>query len=643
LDSVDIVTNQVGRDKDAGHRPPNEAVESASVDRLPVPYQSLDDNGRILEVNQAWLDTLGYVRNSVVGTRFADLLGGGSKEKYETQFPLLLSRGRITGVELELRHAAGHLVPVAFQGGVEYDEDGAVQRTHCQFYEIQPEDEREGRLQSQNAKIEALHNVAMEIEQTSDERRVYETLVETAREVLDFDIAIADAVDDGYLVTQAISPGVSEEDYFSRVPLSDDSKLGTRVYRTGEPSLVQDLQADDQTSATTDFRSVLTVPIGTHGVFQAVDKDPGAFDETDQDLAELLISHIRNALDRLENIQTLEERTASLSRERNRLEAIFEGVPEPVAHVRYQNQEPIIEAVNSAFEETFGYDTPAVAGQSVNQLIVPDDRLETAQKLDKAAETADVVEREVERITTNGIRTFRLRSSVLDTGGEPETLAIYVDLTEEIQRKRELERENDRLEQFASIVSHDLRSPLTVASGRLEMVTEDVNSPHLEEIDRAIDRMDAIIDDVLTLTRKGQIVSPDETEPVELADLTETSWEAVDSPDATLQISTSETVLANRSRLRRVFENLFWNAVEHAGPKVTVTVGDLEGGFFIADDGPGIPPEEREQVFESGYTTTRDGTGLGLDIVADIIDAHGWTVDLTASETGGARFEVRTV
>ncbi|MEF8773079.1 sensor histidine kinase [Halodesulfurarchaeum sp.] len=637
------MTNHEATGKATQEKPPTRGLRSAIVDRLPIAYQSLDGSGTILEVNQTWLDTLGYERAVVTGADFTDFLSAHAKAKYEAQFPLLLSRGRITGVELELRHAAGHLVPVAFQGGVEYDDAGEVKRTYCQFYEIEPEDEQDGHLQAQNAKIEALHSVAMDIEQTSNERAVYETLVETAREVLDFDIAIADAVEDEYLVTQAVSTGVTEEDYFARVPLSDDSKLGTRVYRTGEPSLIQDLQADDHSTSATDFRSVLTVPIGTHGVFQAVDRNPGAFDETDKDLAELLVSHIRNALDRLENIQSLEERTASLSRERNRLEAIFEAIPEPVAHVRYKNQEPIIEAVNSAFEATFGYDSDSVAGESINELIVPEDGLETAQNLDRAAETADVVEQDVERITTDGIRTFRLRSSVLNTGGEPETLAIYVDLTEEIQRKRELERENDRLEQFASIVSHDLRSPLTVASGRLGMVMEDVDSPHLEEIDRAIDRMDAIIDDVLTLTRKGQTVSPEETEPVDLADLAETSWEAVDSPNGELRVVTMKTVLANRSRLRRVFENLFWNAVEHGGPTVTVTVGDLDEGFFVADDGTGIPPEEREQVFESGYTTTRDGTGLGLDIVADIIEAHGWTVDLTATESGGARFEIRTV
>ncbi len=611
-------------------------------DWVPIPYQSLDESGQIKRVNQAWLDTLGYERSAVEGNQFADFLSDQSRETFQAQFQTLLTRGRHSGTEFELRHAAGHLVPVAFEGAVEYGETKTVRRTHCQFFEIEQKAERNDRLYAQNAKIEALHDVAMDIEKETDEAAVYEALVNAAEEVLDFDIAIADAAEDGYLVTRAISKNVPESEYFERVPIADETKLGTHVYRTNETSLVRDLEDDDSSQVDHQFRSALTVPIGEHGVFQAVSHEPGAFDETDRDLAELLISHIRNALSRLDQLETLEQRTASLSRERNRLAAIFETVPEPVAHVRYEDRKPIVVAVNSAFEDTFGYDTDAIEGQSLNELIVPEERMETARELDRAAETADVVEREVSRVTTEGERTFRLRSSVLDTGGEPETLAIYVDLTDQKERERELERENERLEQFASIVSHDLRSPLTVASGRLELISEEHESPHIEEIRRAIERMDAIIDDVLTLTRKGQTVTSAEKEPVDLAELAETAWHAVDSADATLEAETTKTLHADRSRLRRVFENLFWNAVEHAGPTVIVTVGEMDDGFFVEDDGPGILESERERVFESGYTTTRDGTGLGLDIVEEIVGAHGWSVELRAAPNGGARFEVRT-
>jgi signal transduction histidine kinase len=67
-----------------------------------------------------------------------------------------------------------------------------------------------------------------------------------------------------------------------------------------------------------------------------------------------------------------------------------------------------------------------------------------------------------------------------------------------------------------------------------------------------------------------------------------------------------------------------------------------ESGFYIEDDGPGVPPDDRTDVFENGYTTEENGTGFGLSIVQTIFEAHGWNVSLTEGTEGGARIETRT-
>jgi len=223
---------------------------------------------------------------------------------------------------------------------------------------------------------------------------------------------------------------------------------------------------------------------------------------------------------------------------------------------------------------------------------------------------------------------------------------LLQDVTERIRHERELERQNERLDQFASVVSHDLRNPLNVAEGYVDLLDEHVDgqepTAYLEEVETSHDRMARIVDDVLALARDGDAV--EQPEPVPLADVAANAWAQVETADATLACELDRTVQGDGSQLQRSFENLFRNAVEHGGRTVTVTVGELDdgSGFFVADDGPGIPDAEREAIVDSGYSGT-DGTGLGLAIVDTVVRAHGWTLAVTDSETGGARFEARDV
>jgi len=227
---------------------------------------------------------------------------------------------------------------------------------------------------------------------------------------------------------------------------------------------------------------------------------------------------------------------------------------------------------------------------------------------------------------------------------------VMRDVTERRERKRRLERQNERLEEFASIVSHDLRNPLQVLSGRLQAIDaereadRDVSlDDHVPSMHRSVDRMRTLIDDLLSLARGGDTI--EDPSPVSLATAAGEAWETTDAPDADLHVRTGRSVLGDQSRVRQLFENLFRNAVEHGPEDVTIVVDDLEdcAGFFVADDGPGIPPEEHDAVLEMGYTNSEDGTGIGLGIVTEVATAHGWEVDLTESKDGGARFEFRGV
>ncbi len=205
----------------------------------------------------------------------------------------------------------------------------------------------------------------------------------------------------------------------------------------------------------------------------------------------------------------------------------------------------------------------------------------------------------------------------------------------------ELMRQNERLEQFASVVSHDLRNPLNVASGRLELAQREHENEHLETVADMLDRMERLIENVLALARTGRTIDEDEVETVRLADVVSAAVDSVDAGSLTVEVGTPGTVESERTRLRQLFENLLRNTVEHAGPEPTVWIDSLSDrpGFYVADDGPGIPPEDRDQVFEHGFTTADDGTGFGLSIVAEIAEAHGWDASVTTSDMDGVRFE----
>ncbi|WP_436902942.1 histidine kinase N-terminal 7TM domain-containing protein [Halovenus halobia] len=243
------------------------------------------------------------------------------------------------------------------------------------------------------------------------------------------------------------------------------------------------------------------------------------------------------------------------------------------------------------------------------------------------------------------------------------------DITDQKTTEQQLEHQNERLDQFASIVSHDLRNPLNVADGNLELPyaradddadTVEVDVERLETVRSAHERMEDIIEDALILAREGKAVT--EVERVSLEAVAERAWETVETDDAVLDVVADAELEADEDRLLTVFENLIRNAVEHGSTsppsgaqedsidhagdagRLTVRVGPLDtGGFYIEDDGAGLPSEDHDDIFEHGHTTNPDGTGLGLAIVQEIVGGHGWEIDATESDAGGARFEVTGV
>ena len=282
-------------------------------------------------------------------------------------------------------------------------------------------------------------------------------------------------------------------------------------------------------------------------------------------------------------------------------------------------------------------DRERILGSTVHDLLEPaaaDEVLDGIQTAISTGETQSV-EYSVEMGDTP--RHYEALVSALALDGRDAAILVARDVTERRAQKEQLRERNQRLEEIVSIVSHDLRNPLNTAQGYLGMVQAEREDERLATADRALDRMSEITERILTL------VSHDDAdlslEPVAVESVVDHCWEMTETERATLETADEFTLRADRASLRHLFENLFRNAVDHCGCSVTVRVGETDGGFYVADDGPGIPEDRRETVFESGHTSAEDGSGIGLAVVETVADAHDWDVTVRESWAGGARFE----
>ncbi|WP_440989762.1 histidine kinase N-terminal 7TM domain-containing protein [Haloarchaeobius baliensis] len=303
--------------------------------------------------------------------------------------------------------------------------------------------------------------------------------------------------------------------------------------------------------------------------------------------------------------------------------------------------------INPEGKRLLGVEGQQVVGSAIEEVLDAEDPLyRRYSDIDEAQE-------EIAVDTDEGRRWFDVDVDQLesDEGEDVGRLFLVRDVTERKRREQELERQKEQLERFTTIVSQDLDEPLDVAERSVNQALKTGKGTHLKTTRQALRSMDAIVDDMVTLAQQGELITDDEMEFYPVADVAEEAWANVPTADATLDVQTNRFVRADRSRLVRLFENLYVNAVEHGGPDVTVAVGLLsaadgsavadpaERGFYVSDSGTGIPQDQRGRVLEAGYASDDDGTGLGLAIVDSIADAHGWDVHVTDGGDGGARFE----
>ena len=310
------------------------------------------------------------------------------------------------------------------------------------------------------------------------------------------------------------------------------------------------------------------------------------------------------------------------------------------------DEDGYVQSWNAGGQRIKGYTSEEIVGKHVS-VFYPEEAVEAnipERHLREAAESGTVRD-EGWRVDKDG---RKFPANVVISAAHEQTgdgVTGYTSSTGDRTREKEnqnLRDQNEQLNHLLAAIAHDLRGPLAVVGGNMALARDTDDLARLDRAERALGRTNDLLDYLEALAEEGRPIM--EPEPVDLRDVADRAWSNIVTDKQDLTVEENTTLLADRQRLQQLFENLFRNAIEHVGPDVTVSVGLIEkGGFYVEDDGPGIPETERSEVFELGYSGDEDGSGLGLAICQQIAEAHGWEIEITEGSDGGARFEVSGV
>jgi len=607
-----------------GHRPPGDAT-SSSADAVPLdclahPYQSLDEDGTVLAVNEAWLALLGYEREDAEGERFGEFLAAASADRFEARIPDPAADGRVTDLELEVRHADGHSIVVALDGRPEYD-DGQFVRTHCQLREITGRKRRRRELDR------------------------YEAIVEGSTDV-------ATVVDADGVITY-VSPSVRRV-----LGYEPEELLGENGFDYQPPG--------DRETVADAIESLRDDPGGTRTVavrFRRADGSWARIESSmrnflDHEVIDGILVHSRDVTERMER----EREFRRLSREyetllENATDAIFLlDVDETGTDVEFR-----FEQLGRAHEVKTGLRTADVRGERPRDVFGEDQAAAVAANYRRCVETREPITYEETLSVPEGEFVWQTSLAPVVVDGEvTRIVGIARDVTERTEYERRLEEQRDSLDVLNQVLRHDVRNDLQLVTAYAELLVDHVDEEGRAHLETLAESAEHAVE--LTATARDMadvmLTTADDRHGVALRSVLEDVLDEIRStrPEAVVTVEGSiprETVLANEM-LDSVFRNVLKNAIQHNDedvPAVTVSAtarreGEGEGQgdavvVRVADNGPGVPDGQKASIFGKGEKGLESaGTGIGLYLVRTLVDTYGGDVRVEDNDPEGAVFVV---
>jgi len=321
-----------------------------------------------------------------------------------------------------------------------------------------------------------------------------------------------------------------------------------------------------------------------------------------------------------------------------RFDTLLENVPDPAVVVMFNESVPVVKTVNREFETVFGYEKAAIRGKPLAELIVPSG---TEYGMDVWAKTNDETDQEVTRITASGEeRTFLQRTAMETTiGGAVEGYGIYTDITERIERERDL----DMLKQlFSRVFRHNIRNELTVVTGQLSHIADRLTDESLTQSARtALNAANRLLSHTEKTRDIEKLIdtAPDRTEMAleqlvddAIADQSELP------PNVSVQIGLPDESVHVVDGFVNAVSNAVENAISHNSAPLTINItahtDDETVSLVIADTGGGIAANETAMLNSGTETPLAHGSGVGLWVMNWYVKKSGGELEITGSDSG---------
>jgi PAS domain S-box-containing protein len=643
----------------------------------PLPYQSLDCNGHFIEVNQAFLDALGYTKEEIIGYSFSDIMAPECAYTFKKRFKRFNELGYIRKSEFTLLRKDNTQIDILVDGNIEYVLDGTFKQTHCVWIDITDRKlweeaiKREAFVASQTAK--AL------IESEDRYRFLYE-----------YNPSMYFTVDCEAIVLSLNQFGAEQ--------------LGFTVQELVGQSILKVFHEEDKEAATLNIkRCVNNLGRLFHWELRKVRKDGSmlwvketarAVKGTDGRITVLIVCEDITELKELENVLRethdnlelkVQERTKELSKCNIRLEGDINEIKRIGGALREseekfralaENSPDIISRLDKELRykyinhgsNTLGLSSANLIGKKLEDIAplngITKIWMESAIKVLK---TGEIQEMEFEFPSIHGLKFFHSYIVPEYNNSEIESLLVVShdvtqrkQLEEELKETvKELRHSNAELQQFAYVASHDLQEPLrTIASFTqlIERRYKDKLDPDADEfigyIVDAAKRMQTLINDLLNYSR----VATGKKE-FELIDTEETLKSALSNLNTAIRENNAEIahenlpkIMADKRQMIQLFQNLIGNAIKFKKPEVhpkihikaTKDENENEYIFSIQDNGIGMEPQYVERIFtifQRLHTTGEyEGTGIGLAISKRVVERHGGQIWVESKFGKGSTF-----